>query len=86
MDIIVEHIKAVITPPLEIIKGCVEAVAEYNIIVTLTGDETKIKNVFSENSLSVIMLIFVIVPENHNGRILLSLFLEKGQFYGCIGL
>ena len=34
--------------PLEIIKGCVEAVAEYNINVTLTGDETKIKNVFSE--------------------------------------
>ena len=33
--------------PLEIIKGCVEAVAEYNINVTLTGDETKIKNVFS---------------------------------------
>ena len=30
--------------PLEIIKGCVEAVAEYNINVTLTGDETKIKN------------------------------------------
>ncbi len=29
--------------PLEIIKGCVEAVAEYNINVTLTGDETKIK-------------------------------------------
>ena len=39
--------------PLEIIKGCVEAVAEYNINVTLTGDETKIKNVFSENSLSM---------------------------------
>ena len=37
----------------EIIKGCVEAVAEYNINVTLTGDETKIKNVFSENSLSM---------------------------------
>ena len=33
--------------PLEIIKGCVEAVAEYNINVTLTGYETKIKNVFS---------------------------------------
>jgi phosphate acyltransferase len=39
--------------PLEIIKGCVEAVAEYNINVTLIGDETKIKNVFSENSLSM---------------------------------
>ena len=39
--------------PLEIIKGCVEAVAEYNINVTLTGDETKIKNIFSENSLSM---------------------------------
>lgn len=39
--------------PLEIIKGCVEAVAEYNINITLTGDETKIKNVFSENSLSM---------------------------------
>ena len=39
--------------PLEIIKGCVEAVAEYNINITLTGDETEIKNVFSENSLSM---------------------------------
>ena len=48
--------------PLEIIKGCVEAVAEYNINVTLTGDETKIKNVFSENS---------------QWKILLSPFLKK---------
>ena len=33
--------------PLEIIKGCVEAVAEYNINVTLTGDENqKLKIVF----------------------------------------
>ena len=39
--------------PLEIIKGCVEAVAEYNINITLTGDKTEIKNVFSENSLSM---------------------------------
>lgn len=38
--------------PLEIIKGCVDAVSEYGISVTLTGDEKKIKRIFSENSLS----------------------------------
>ena len=55
--------------PLEIIKGCVEAVAEYNINVTLTGDETKIKNVFSENSLSMNNIdILSLYTENHNGR------------------
>ena len=63
--------------PLEIIKGCVEAVAEYNINVTLTGDETKIKNVFSENSLSMNILIFVIVHRKSQWKILLSLFLKK---------
>ena len=59
--------------PLEIIKGCVEAVAEYNINVTLTGDETKIKNVFSENSLSMNN----IVHRKSQWKILLSLFLKK---------
>lgn len=38
--------------PLEIIKGCVDAVKEYGISVTLTGDENKIKKVFVDNSLS----------------------------------
>ena len=38
--------------PLEVIKGCVDAVSEYGISVTLTGDEKKIKRIFSENSLS----------------------------------
>ena len=38
--------------PLEIIKGCVDAVSEYGISVTLTGDEKKIRRIFSENSLS----------------------------------
>lgn len=39
--------------PLEIIKGCVDAVSEYNVHITLTGDENKIKEVFSDNSLSL---------------------------------
>lgn len=71
--------------PLEIIKGCVEAVAEYNINVTLTGDETKIKNVFSENSLSmnnidICHCIQKITMEDSAESVLKE---KKGQLYGC---
>ena len=70
--------------PLEIIKGCVEAVAEYNINVTLTGDETKIKNVFSENSLSMNNIDIChctqkITMEDSAESVLK----EKGPLYGC---
>ncbi len=39
--------------PLEIIKGCVLAVKEYDIHITLTGDENILKEVFLENSFSM---------------------------------
>ena len=39
--------------PLEIIKGCVDAANEYNVHITLTGDEQKIKDTASENALSL---------------------------------
>lgn len=39
--------------PLEIIKGCVLAVKDYDVHITLTGDENIIKEVFLENSLSM---------------------------------
>lgn len=39
--------------PLEIIKGCVLAVKEYDVHITLTGDENIIKEVFLENSFSM---------------------------------
>lgn len=38
--------------PLEIIKGCVDAVSEYGISVTLTGNEKEIKKIIADNSLS----------------------------------
>ncbi|MCD8026347.1 MAG: phosphate acyltransferase PlsX [Clostridiales bacterium] len=39
--------------PLEIIKGCVDAVNEFGIHIILTGDENKIKEVAQSNSLSM---------------------------------
>lgn len=39
--------------PLEIIKGCVKSVEDFNVGIILTGDEKKIKEVASQNSLSL---------------------------------
>ena len=39
--------------PLEIIKGCVDAVKEFNIGIILTGNESIIRKVAQENSLSL---------------------------------
>lgn len=39
--------------PLEIIKGCADAVNEYGIDIILTGDEKTIKSVAAENSISL---------------------------------
>ena len=39
--------------PLEIIKGCIEAINEFNINIILTGDESKIREVAKENNLSL---------------------------------
>ncbi len=39
--------------PFEIIKGCVDAVKEFNIEIILTGNESIIKKVAQENSLSL---------------------------------
>lgn len=39
--------------PLEIIRGCVESVNEYNIQIILTGNESVIRNVAKENNLSL---------------------------------
>ncbi len=39
--------------PLEIIKGCVDAVKEFNIGIILTGNESVIRKVAQENSLSL---------------------------------
>lgn len=39
--------------PVEIVKGCVQAVDEYKINITLTGDETEIKQVFTDHNLSL---------------------------------
>lgn len=39
--------------PLEILKGCAKAVEEFDINITLTGDEEKIKSVANDNSISL---------------------------------
>lgn len=39
--------------PLEIIKGCIEAVNEYDVHIILTGDENNIREVAKQNSLSL---------------------------------
>ncbi len=39
--------------PLEIIKGCAEAVKEYNINIILTGSESEIRRVAQQNSISL---------------------------------
>lgn len=48
--------------PLEILKGCEMAVNEYNVEITLTGDESEIKKVCKENNISMDKMEIVNAP------------------------
>ena len=49
--------------PLEIIKGCAQAVAEYGIQITLTGDEEKIRSCAEENGIALAGISIVHAPQ-----------------------
>ncbi|MFR8002159.1 MAG: phosphate acyltransferase PlsX [Hydrogeniiclostridium sp.] len=63
--------------PLEILKGCADAVRELDIDILLTGDETIIRRVAEENSISLDRMEIahtesVITMEDHAGEIMKS--------------
>lgn len=63
--------------PLEILKGCADAVRELDIDILLTGDETIIRRVAEENAISLDRMEIahtesVITMEDHAGEIMKS--------------
>ena len=63
--------------PLEILKGCADAVRELDIDILLTGDETIIRRVAGENAISLDRMEIahtesVITMEDHAGEIMKS--------------
>lgn len=49
--------------PLEILKGCAQAIEEYGVTITVTGDEEVIKKVCSENAISMNGMKIVNAPD-----------------------
>ena len=63
--------------PLEILKGCAQAAAEYDLDVMLTGREAEIRRVAEENEISLDRMELVDTPdiitmEDHAGDIMKS--------------
>ena len=63
--------------PLEILKGCAQAIAEYDLDVMLTGREAEIRRVAEENEISLNRMELVDTPdiitmEDHAGDIMKS--------------
>ncbi|MDD5952557.1 MAG: phosphate acyltransferase PlsX [Oscillospiraceae bacterium] len=61
--------------PLEIIKGCAEAVREYDVDILLTGDEETIRRVAKNHNISlyrmeIVQTNSVITMEDHPGAVL----------------
>ena len=71
--------------PLEIIKGCADAVAELDLDIVLTGNESIIRRVAKENAISLNRINIVDAPdvidmEDSAGR---HHEIEIQQLYGC---
>ncbi|MBE6829229.1 MAG: phosphate--acyl-ACP acyltransferase, partial [Ruminococcaceae bacterium] len=63
--------------PLEILKGCAQAVAELDVDILLTGREEEIRRVAKENEISLNRMQIIDVPdvitmEEHAGEIMKS--------------